>query len=156
MSEKIPLKVLNSKELQKMIIALAVVPFDIMFVLLYFFGFEEPATFDTIIMAVIIIGLPLFGVFTYLIIRKFTRTYYLFDKNGLCKMKKEHKELNIKWNQIYEIFYIRMRWLLLFQFGAGYLIIRYDDGKQNQHNIALSLKQVNLISKKFNINIKIK
>lgn len=106
----------------------------------------------------IIAGITIVGVITFIIIRQcYKKTYYMFDKNGLRKMKNDVQQFSINWSQTYDIFYVRIIWMFLFQFGAGHLIIKYmNENKEEYHTIALSKRQIKQISETFKKNIQIK
>lgn len=95
---------------------------------------------------------------TYFLIRKFTKTHYVFDDKGIHETCNGKEKLFIQWANIYQLIYPRVWWIFLLQFGSGQLTVRYinESSEQKQHQVSFSLKEIKLIAKTFNRNIIIK
>jgi hypothetical protein len=155
---EIKLKIYHNRFFWKCIIFFVCCSFNSLLLILLICGFERATVNDITLILCLIFGITIIGFLIYFLIRYFNKSYYLFDENNLYKIKKNQETIKINWRQIYEIFYIRFRWILLMQFGSGFLVVKFlnEKGEKKQHEIALSLKQVNIIAKTFNKSIIIK
>lgn len=63
----------------------------------------------------------------YYLLRKSNKNKFIFDNDRISKYKKHHLLHVIEYEDIIQVYYIRVRWLFLMQFGVGYLIIKYKN-----------------------------
>ena len=151
------LKLMNNKNFQILyIIGFTLVPI-IGILLPYFLSFDSVSIKFTRVVILVVSCSIVLGFLSYFIIRKIYNIFYLFDENKIVKMKGENEITIIQWTDVNTMFYIKMRRLLLLEFGAGHLILYYNEnGKELIHSIALSYGQVKRISNNLGKKIEIR
>ena len=129
----------------------------IIFLFLFIYGRYYENTSETIKFLTFIIIIEFLGIIIYYLLTKSNKQRFIFDSNRISKYKKHDLLYVIDYEEIIQIFYIRVRWVFLMQFGAGYLIIKYKKTENFENvNISMSLKDVAKISNQMKRKIVIK
>ena len=145
------------KFIQKFLINLCCHGIVIIFIFAFVYGKYYKDVEESIRFLVFISIIEFFGFIFYLLLRRINKNRFIFSRNCVCKFKKNELLNKIENNAIIKILYIRVKWIFLMQFGAGYLIIKYrDDGNYKIINISMSCNDAKRIAKYTNKIILIK
>lgn len=143
--------------IQRVLTILCTQGIAIIFVFLFFYGRYFEIISEIIRFITFIIIIDFLGVIIYYLLRKSNKNKFIFDSDRLSKYKKHHLLHVIEYEDIIQVYYIRVRWLFLMQFGAGYLIIKYKNiNNYETVNISMSLIDVARVSKQMKKIITIK